>query len=737
MKPTFLLLTLVLFLPAQEIPDSDQDSIHSDIEVYEQRDTWTIGLALSGGAALGLAHIGVLKVLEEEGIPISYITGTSIGSIVGGMYAAGYTAAEMDSILTTVEWGTLFSERIPQRRMTLARREQGYRNIVEVTHRWFIPHIPSGVVSLQNVEILLTDLLAELEYDACYNFDSLHIPFRCVAVDVSSGDRKVFSEGSMVEAIRASIAIPAVFSPAEVEKTLYIDGGAVQNLPVDPLLEFEPDYIIASDVIRWGPEARNIIDVVTRTMAIVTEQNRREQRKLASVVIYPNVDDFMPSDFGRAKELVAAGEATARLAMPAIKQRIGDKPLVYKAKPLYPRPKPFVNEVRIEGLKVTRYNSLRAMISVQKDAVLVFADVVNDLERLRETGLFRHVSHELEFPGPNSVNVVYRVEEKDYGLYGLSGYYDNIYGFAVRTEVAQGNLFGSGARLSVTATLGEPRDLRIGLSGTRLWRLPFTYRFEAYRNGTKHSQFQDNEWEFDYTTWTWGAEAEFGYALGKWGYFTFGYAHHRHFHELPLIAEDTNRLEIITGPTIRLRASTLDDLFFPNRGFDLVLSAKTGLPNPELEHGFLKTNLSTQAYFPFGDDIVLGTSFGLGLGFDTLSRSELFRLGGTDLFGAREDQFAVPAYLALRITLGYKLTELLGNIRYPLRVEIITDIAALGYYEDPNGTTPGAEETQFMGVGFGVSSNTPVGPLRAYVGLSSNRDLSFRISAGIPPRERM
>ncbi|MBD3286619.1 BamA/TamA family outer membrane protein [candidate division WOR-3 bacterium] len=720
-------------IQAQAAPVVTPDSNLND---STRPEPWTIGIALSGGAALGMAHIGVLKVLEEEGIPISYVTGTSMGSIVGGMYAAGYTAAEMDSILTTVEWGTLFSERIPQRRMTLARREEGYRNIVEVTHRWFIPHIPSGVVSLQNVEILLTDLLAEREYDAGYNFDSLVIPFRCVAADVSTGDRKVFSEGSMVEAIRASIAIPAVFSPAEVERTYYIDGGAVQNLPVDPLLAFEPDFIIASDVIRWGPEARNIIDVVTRTMSIITEQNRREQRKLASVVIYPNVDEFMPSDFGRAKELVAAGEQTARLAMPAIKRRLGDVPLAYRRNPLYPRPKPLVKEVRFEGLKVTRIRSLQGLIKVREGDTLDFSDLVADLEALRQTGLFRHVSHELEFPGTNTVNVVYRVEEKDYGLYGLGVYYDNIYGFAVHLEVAQGNLFGSGARLSLTSTLGEPRDARIGLSGARLWRLPFTYRFEAYRNGTKHSQYHDGEWEFDYTTWTWGAETEFGYALGKWGYFMFGYAHRRHFHELPLVAEDTNRSEIVTGPTMRLRASTLDDLFFPNRGFDLALTSKFGLPTPELGEGFLKADLGTQAYFPFGDQIVLGTALGLGFGFDTLSRAELFRLGGTDLFGANEDQFAVPAYLTVRVTLGYKLTELLGNIRYPLRIEIITDIAALDCYEDENNQASSGE-TQFMGAGFGVSSNTPIGPIRAYIGLSSNRDLSFRISAGIPPRERM
>ena len=230
-------LLLYLSLTAQ---DAEPDGDHRD---GDHREPWTIGVALSGGAALGMAHIGILKVLEEEGIPISYISGTSMGSIVAGMYAAGYTPDEMDSILTTVDWSALFSNRIPEDRMTLARREEGHRNIVEISHRWFVPYIPSGVVSLQNVEIFLTELLSEASYDANYNFDSLAIPFRCVAADVTSGEKVVFKKGSMVDAIRASIAIPGVFSPARVKGRDLIDGGTVMNLPVEPLLELEPDSL--------------------------------------------------------------------------------------------------------------------------------------------------------------------------------------------------------------------------------------------------------------------------------------------------------------------------------------------------------------------------------------------------------------------------------------------------------------------------------------------------------------
>lgn len=722
-----LLLFISVTLISQEVYESERDD--------EQREPWTVGVALSGGAALGLAHVGVLKVLEEEGIPISYISGTSMGSIVAGMYAAGYSAKDMDSILTTVEWSAMFSERIPQKRMTLARREEGERNLVELTHRWFVPRIPTGVVSLQNVEILLTDLLAEAAYDANYDFDSLDIPFRCVAAEVTTGEKVVFDSGSMVDAIRASIAIPAVFEPAYVEGRTLIDGGAVQNLPVEPLLEFSPDFIIASDVIRWTDEARSIIDVVHRSMAIVTEPNRQHQRKLASVVIYPNVDRFLPSDFARAKELVAAGERTARTALPAIKQKIGDHPLVLELHPRYPRPLVVVRDVRIEGLHVTRDRVVRRQILTSSSDTLDFTRLVRDLEILRETGLFRHVTHRLEFTG-STVDVIYTVQEKDYGVYGFNFYYDNIYDFAVRFEVAQGNILGTGARLGASAILGEPNDFRMGLAGSRLAWLPFTYRMEAYRNSTLHFFYDpadQNRWP--YHARTWGADIDLGYALGKKAYFTLGYVYRNHRNDLPSFVQASDTAERVTGPTFKLRYSTLDDLSFPTRGMDFTLDAKLGVENEFMPRTFVKAGLGTSTYFPFGDRVVLGTGLGYGVGLDSLPRAELFRLGGTNPYGFAEEAFQTTEYLGLRVLLGVNLFELFGSDRYPVRAELVTDILVI----NPLLSIPadGLENNSFVGAGMGVAANTPVGPIRVSVGISADRSPRFRISIGVPPRERM
>lgn len=734
MKGASILFFLIIASSLVTATETPQKNRQSEIAKDTLRQPWSIGLALSGGAALGLAHVGVIKALEENGIPISYVSGTSMGSIVAGMYAAGYSGKQMDSILTTVEWSSLFSDRIPQNRMTLARREEGRRNLVEVTHRWFLPRMPSGVVSLQNVEILLTDLLADAEYNAGYNFDSLVVPFRCVATDVTTGEPVVFTKGSMVDAIRASIAIPAVFSPAEIGREFYIDGGAVMNLPVEPLLEYKPDFIIASDVIRWTPEARNIIDVVTRTMAIVTEENRREQRKLASVVIYPNVDSFLPSSFSRAEEIVKTGEISALAAAPRIKERLAGHPLVLNRNELGHRARPIIGDVRIEGLKVTREAVARREIETKKGDTLDFKKVTADLERLQATGLFKHITHRLEFHYPN-VDVVYSVVEKDYGIYGLSAFYDNVYGFAVRFEVAQGNIFGSGVRLGISMVAGEPRDWRIGITGARFFTLPFTYRLEAYWNVTRHILY-DKSYDQDYLTYylsrATGAETELGYSLGRTGYFTIGYSHRDHYHQLPTYVSE-NRWEIVTGPTFKLRFSNLDDLSFPNKGFDFTVNSKYGLPNATIPGSFLKLDAYLQRYFQFSNIIVLGTHLRYGLGTDSLPRAELFRLGGSALAGAKEEEFAANEFIFGRIVLAYRLFNILKNPRYPFRVELTTDIAVF----DPFVWQREPLERSFVGAGLGIGTNTPVGPIRAYVGMSSTKDVNFQISVGIPPRERI
>ena len=227
------------FLPAQEMSDPRSAAASAaDAPVRPPK----IALVLSGGSAFGIAHVGVIKILEASGIPIDMVLGTSMGSIVGGLYAAGYSPEEMEEIVTTQDWQTVFMDRKNSPR-------DGYDQ--EKRRRFALAlgfdkdgiRLGEGLLEGQNVLSLFTELTLHLL--GTRNFDDFPVPYRSVAAEVLTGDKVVFSSGSLAEAMRASMSIPAVFKPYTVEGKRLIDGGIVDNMPVDIARKMGADIVIA------------------------------------------------------------------------------------------------------------------------------------------------------------------------------------------------------------------------------------------------------------------------------------------------------------------------------------------------------------------------------------------------------------------------------------------------------------------------------------------------------------
>ncbi|MBR4482099.1 MAG: patatin-like phospholipase family protein [Prevotella sp.] len=203
-----------------------------------------IGLVLGGGGAKGAAEVGVLKVLEEAGIKPDYICGTSIGSIVGGLYAAGYSAAELETMFQTQEWLSLLTDR------SSSLANEPYKVDNDVTYIFGFPIIDRkakglGVMKGSSIEHMLDSMVCA---KGCKDFQSLKIPFCCVAADIRSGTEVILREGSLARAMRASMAIPAIFKPVEIDDRKLVDGGMLNNLPVDVCREMGADIIIAVDL---------------------------------------------------------------------------------------------------------------------------------------------------------------------------------------------------------------------------------------------------------------------------------------------------------------------------------------------------------------------------------------------------------------------------------------------------------------------------------------------------------
>jgi len=272
-----------------------------------------VGLALGGGAARGLAHIGVLSVLEEANIPIDYIAGTSMGAIIGGFYAAGYSADELDTIMQAMDWTAALSDNPDRRNRTMRKKELEFES--------FIPHrvgynqgsiqLPLGVVEGQHLDQIFQRIL--LPVKGIDDFDDLSIPFRAVATDLVTGDEVILSNGSLADALRASMSVPGIFAPVTSNGRMLVDGGMANNLPVSVVRDMGADIVIAVDIsspMLKEEELKSVLSVTAQLTNFLTRNNTERQiNSLAATdfLLVPELAGGGSADFAAASEFADLG----------------------------------------------------------------------------------------------------------------------------------------------------------------------------------------------------------------------------------------------------------------------------------------------------------------------------------------------------------------------------------------------------------------------------------------------
>src|ERR1700728_992850 len=277
-----------------------------------------ICLVLSGGGARGMAHIGVLKVLEELKIPIDCIAGTSMGAVVGGLYASGMTAAQIDTTMRSVDWQEAFRDAPPRRDLAF-RRKQDDRNFL-VRLPLGLKHgkilLPKGFIQGQKLQETLRQLT--LPFSKSTDFDLLPTPFRAVATDLETGNAVVMGEGDLSIAMRASVSAPGVFAPVELNGRLLVDGGLAENLPIDVARAMHADILIVSDVsFPLQPRAAldSALSISNQMLAILVRKDTDRQRATLSpsdILVEPVLGSATSTDFSAADASITAGENAAR-----------------------------------------------------------------------------------------------------------------------------------------------------------------------------------------------------------------------------------------------------------------------------------------------------------------------------------------------------------------------------------------------------------------------------------------
>jgi len=274
-----------------------RDYLWSEVNILQSPQRPTVGLVLGGGGARGLAHIGVLKILKEENIPIDIIAGTSVGALIGGLYAAGVPIEKLERLAEDIGWEKLTNISI--------------ESLVKLL-------VAEKLLSTERMEKYIALQIGDKR------FDELVIPFACVAADIKTGEKIVFHEGKVAPALRASATIPGAFQPVEYRHRLLVDGGIVDNLPIEVAKKLGADIIIAvnlsADFTQYS--TANVLLVLNQVIYIQGDVLAKEQLKQADIIITPRVKDVTAVELWRARECIDAGILAARRLIPEIKNLI-------------------------------------------------------------------------------------------------------------------------------------------------------------------------------------------------------------------------------------------------------------------------------------------------------------------------------------------------------------------------------------------------------------------------------
>jgi NTE family protein len=361
-----------------------------------------IGLVLSGGGAKGFAHVGALKVIEEAGLPIDYITGTSIGSIVGGLYAMGYDAATLEKVVGSQNWEALLSNESKREFVPAITKEEESRYLLSLPVKAKKIAIPEGFLNGQKVMELVTYL--SYGYHDVADFSRLPIPFKCIAADIATGEEVVLDKGYLPKSIRASMSVPAVFSACEIDNRMLVDGGIVNNFPVDRCREMGADIIIGIDIgddLMSKDEIQSIPNMISQLTTLLGFERTKKNSGNVDILIKPDISGYSASSFNTeaAKVLMARGEEAARKVLPRM-IRLRDS-LDLKRAGRLPHQLPdnnssiYLDRIDVQGTEKTNIVSILGKMGIDKEKKTTLNEIREGISRIYATGNYQNIDYKI------------------------------------------------------------------------------------------------------------------------------------------------------------------------------------------------------------------------------------------------------------------------------------------------------------------------------------------------------
>lgn len=718
-----LVLSLCLLLPL---------SVHSQ----EQRKK--VGVVLSGGGAKGVAHIKALKVIEEAGIPIDYVVGTSMGAIVGGLYSIGYTPAQLDSMVKKQNWTFLLSDRIKRSALSLPDRERSEKFVVSLP---FTKNpkdvVAGGFIKGQNLANLFSDLT--MGYHDSINFNKLPIPFACVAGNVVNGDQVVFHDGVLSTAMRASMAIPGVFTPVRIDSMVLVDGGIINNYPADVAKAMGADVIIGVDVqnaLKPADKLNSAPDILGQIIDLTCQSNHEKNVELTDTYIRVNVDGYSSASFtpSAIDTLMQRGEEAARAqwnSLIALKKKIGI-PNDFEPKPHGPYSSlsnvrtVYVTDISFTGVEDDDSKWLLKKCKLKEDSNITTQQIQQALDWLRGSQSYSSASYTLsETPAGYHLNFI--LEEKYERRINLGIRFDSEEIASLLVNATADLKTRVPSRLSLTGRLGKRYAARIDYTlepmQQRNFNISYMFQYNDINIYEKGERAYNTTYKYHF--------AEFGFSDVWYKNFRFGlglrieyYKYKDFLFKKPELTNLNVESEHFLSYYAQVHYNTFDKGYFPSKGSDFKVAYSLYTDNMAQynEHApFAALSASWSSIVPITRRFsIIPSIYGrtlIGKDFPYPLQNTI----GGEIYG-----FYVPQQLPFAGITNMELADnsiMIASLKFRQRMGGIHYLTLTGNY----GLTDSnffklLKGQQLYGISLGYGMDSIFGPLEISVGYSNRTD---------------
>lgn len=698
-----------------------------------------IGLALSGGGAKGFAHVGVLKKLEELQIPVDYVTGTSMGAIIGGLYATGYSTDDLQNLAREVDWNELFDDSFSRQYLSMVNKRWDGRYLGSFPIGGKGVQLPSGLIAGQKISSLLTRLTTPVHH--IHDFRELPIPFLCVATNIENGNAVQLDSGFLPDALRASMSIPTAFTPIVIDSMLLVDGGVARNLPVQDAFQMGADIVIAVDVgspLLPAEEIVSFVDIIDQSIGFMKVESTMAERAMADMVIVPDLKEFTFMDFNDADTLIARGEQAIQDVLPqlqALSDSLRKSPNFYyrKPPPATRREMFFLRQIKIEGLKNVSPNIILAELDLEPPD-WVSSERINDaVEQIYAFQFFDRVTYKLE-PHDTGTDLIIRVVENETDLLRFGLNYDSIDYATILLNASLRNLGWHGSHLNVDLSLSSETQVETRYfthTGFRR-KLGLQARLR-YVTGDRHIYDQRSADKLD--------TFDYDHVLGELfigslfsSSVEFGAGVRREYVNVDSRIEapgfgDGHQHQVTLFATLWL--DRLDRAYFPHRGQAILCGIDAVKEQFWSDATFTRFYFNGERHFPLHprSTLSLGLHFGSSNG-DDLPLNYLYTLGGLN--------DATVGTVAINSFYGIKSEELYGNhveaIFTAFQYEFLPR-KFISFHLNFGKTTHEQDElldleNMTTGWGLTVGTITPFGPISGVVMGSNRHDILTFLSIG-------